>query len=113
VDGGEGEEAGEAGGGRSAIDPGKLKGSEGEGEVFGAGDESAFLGLHESRSDAGAVEGLHHFALCGGPIVAVALPGSNHVSYGSTGYAAGGLDQHLQVETVGESPLNLTNSIAG
>ena len=113
VDGGEGEKAGEAGGGCSAIDPCELEGSEREREILGAGDESAFFGLHEGGGDAGAIEGFEHLGFGGGPLVGVALSGGDHVGDGGAGDAARRLDEHLQVESVGETPLDLTHRVAG
>ena len=112
VDGREGEEAGQAGGGRAAIDPGQFKGGQREGEVLGAGDEAALFRLHEGGGDAGAVEGFEHLGLGGGPLVGVALAGGDQARDRSAGHAAGGLHEHLQVVAVGEAPKDLAHRVS-
>ena len=112
VNGREREKAGEAGGGSASVDPGELKGSEGEREIFWAGNEAAFFRLHECGGDAGAIEGLEHFAFGAGPLVGVAFAGRDESSDGSTGHAAGRLDEHLQIESISKAPLNLSHGVA-
>ena len=111
--GDEGEEAGQAGGGCAAIDPGEFEGGQGEGQILGAGDEAALFRLHEDRGEAGAVEGLEHFVLGGGPLVGVALSGGDQAGHGAARDAARRLDEHLQVESVGKAPLDLAYRVAG
>ena len=113
MDGREGQEAGQAGRGRAAIDPGQLEGCQREGQVLGAGDEAAFFRLHEGGGDAGAVEGFEHLVLAGRPLVGVALAGGHQARHGSARHAARRLHQHLQVEAVGKAPLNLADRVAG
>jgi len=109
----QGEKAGEAGCGGSAINPGKLERGEREGEVFRTDNETAFLRLHEGGSDAGAIKGFHHFALGSGPLVRVAFPGGDQARYGSARDIARRLNEHLQIKAVGETPQNLPHRIAG
>ena len=63
--------------------------------------------------DAGAVEGLQHLVLGGGPLVGVALAGGDQAGHRAARHAARGLHQHLQVEAVGKAPLNLADGVAG
>lgn len=80
---------------------------------FGAGDEAAFLRVHERRGDAGLVEGLEHFVLGGGPLVGIASAGGDEAGNGAAGHAAGGGNEHLQVEAVSEAPEELADGVAG
>jgi hypothetical protein len=86
VDGRQGEEAGQAGGGRAAVDPGQLEGCQRQGQVLGPGDEAALFRLHECGGDAGAVEGFKHLGLGGGPLVGVALAGGDQAGHGAAGH---------------------------
>ena len=112
VDGGKSETSGEAAGGSSGVDPGEFVGDEREREVFGSGDVAAFFRVHEDRCDAGLVidgkEGV--LLLC--PLVCIAGSGGDEASDGSAGDGADGLDEHLEVETVGEAPKDLADVVA-
>jgi hypothetical protein len=43
--------------------------------------------------------------------VGVALPGGHQARHGSPRHTARRLDEHLQIESVGEAPLNLAHRI--
>ena len=88
VNGSEGEEAGEAGGGSAAVDPGEFECGQGEGKILGAGDEAAFFRFHEGGGDAGAIEGFEHFGFGRGPLVGVAFAGGDQAGDGSAGDGA-------------------------
>ena len=112
MDGRQCQESGQAGGRRAAVYPGQLEGRQRQRQVFGAGDEAALFRFHEGRGDAGAVKGLHHLALAGGPLVGVALTGGHQPRHGAPRHTAGRLHQHLQIETVCKPPLNLAHRVA-
>ena len=113
MDGRQGKESSQARGGCSGVYPCQFEGRQGEREVLGADDEAAFFRLHEDRGKAGAVECFDHLVFCRGPLMVVALSGGDHVRDGSARDAAGGLHQHLQIESVGKPPLNLADCVAG
>ena len=73
VNGGESEKAGEAGSGCSAVNPGEFECGQGQREILGPDNESTFFRLHEGGGNAGAIEGLEHLVLRGGPFVGVAF----------------------------------------
>jgi hypothetical protein len=112
VNGRKGEATGKTRGGRAAVNPGQLKSGQRQSHVLGADNESALFRLHEGRCNSGAIKGLHHLALAGGPLVGVALAGGYHLRHGSPCYAAGRLNQHLQVKTISKTPLNLAYRIS-
>ena len=113
MDGRESEEAGQAGGGCAAVNPGQLKCRQREGQVFGAGDKAALVRLHEDRAESGAVERLQHFFLERGPLVGVALAGGDQAGNRGPRHAASALHQHLQVKAVGKTPLQLADGVRG
>ncbi len=43
----------------------------------------------------------------------LALAGGNHACHGSTGHSTRRLNQHLNIEAVGKTPLNLAHGISG
>ena len=111
VNGRQGQTACQAGGCGAAIHPAQLEGRQSQRQVFGSGDESALLRLHEGGGDPGVVEGLEQLGLGRGPLMGVAIAGGHQARHGSAGHGAGRLDEHLQVEAVGESPLNLAHRV--
>ena len=113
VDRAEGEAAGEASGGGAGVDPGEFESDQGQGQVLGALDEAAFLGVHEDGRDAGLVEGIEERVLFGRPVVGVAGAGGDELGYRPAGDGARRLDQHLEVEAVGKTPQDLAHVIAG
>ena len=111
VDGRERQESSQAGRGRAAVYPGQLEGRQGERQILWPDDKATLFRLHEGRGDAGVVKRLHHPVLSQSPFVGVALAGGHQTGHGSPSHAARRLDEHLQIETAGEAPLNLAHRV--
>ena len=102
----------QAPGGRAAIHPGQLKGSQAERQILWPNDKAAFFRLHKGSRNAGGVELVHHGGFGGRPLMRVALARCHQPRHGAARHTARRLHQHLQVKTVGKAPLNLPHCIA-
>ena len=112
VDGRQGQVVGERAGGCAGIDPGQLKGHQGQGHIFGAFDKAPLMRVQEDGCDAGFVEGFEQRILLLGPFVGVAHAVGDHAGDHAPGHAAGRLDGHLEIEAIGVAPHNLPDIVA-
>ena len=98
---------------RACVDPGEFKGSQGEREVFRAGDVAAFFRFHEKGSDAGFVKGLEKivFAFC--PFMRIPAPVGHEPRDRPAGNATCRLNHHLEVVALRKTPHDLANVIPG
>ena len=101
------QEARQAGRGGAAIHPRQFESRKRQRQVLRPGDEAALFRLHEDGADTGAVERLHHLLFGRRPFVGVALARRDQARHGAARHSARRLHQHLEIEPIGKSPLNL------
>ena len=113
MDGSQAEVAGQAGGGRPGIHPGKLEGNQRQRQVLGPLDEAAVLRVEEGGGDAALVEGRQEAGLFRRPLVGIARALGDQPGDRSARHGAGGLDEHGEVIAVGEAPHELAQVVPG
>ena len=112
MDGRQGEIGRQRRSGGARVDPGQLEGHQRQGQILGAFDEAALMRVHEQRREAGLVEGGEQVIFLVGPFVRVAGALGHEFGHHGTRYGAGGLDRHLEVEAVGETPHDLADVVS-
>ena len=96
----------------AAIHPRQFESDQCKGEILRTFDVATLLGVHECRSDAGAVEFLQHRRFFFRPFVGVSRPPGHKAGHRSAGYSSSGLHDHLQVQPFGKSPHDLANIVS-
>ncbi|KAF5038846.1 hypothetical protein DSECCO2_550040 [anaerobic digester metagenome] len=112
VDGRQGQVARQGAGGRAGVHPGQFEGDQGQGHVLGPLDEAALVRVEEDGGDAGLVEGGEQLVFLLVPFVGVARALGHQPGDQSPRHGAGGLDGHLEVEAVRETPHDLPDVVA-
>jgi hypothetical protein len=113
MDGGQAEIAGQAGGGRPGVHPGKLEGNQRQRQVLRPFNEAAMLRIKESSSDAALIECGQQTGLFGRPFVGIAPALGDQPGDRTARHGPGGLDEHGEVVPVGEAPHDLAQVVPG
>jgi hypothetical protein len=71
------------------------------------------LGIHEDRGDARLIECGQQGLFLFGPFVGVAGTVRHQAGNRATSHGTGALNEHLEIESVGEPPLDLADVVAG
>ncbi len=74
-------------------------------------NKAALFRVHKDSRKPGLVEQMQEFRFLLRPLMRIAATLSDHAGHGTTGHAAGGLDEHLEVKSVRKAPHDLAHVV--